>query len=237
MLDWIYKFMTQEFKKDDQSTKNQLQDIALKLFVQNGYDKTSVNAIVKKAQVSKGAFYHYFDSKEEVLESVVDNYTQEVKKIISKIADEKNKTGLEKFNEAFARISAYKAQNINRLIKLQKLMNNEDSKLQEKLIEKLLVEINAPFLQIIKQGIKEGSFNTKYPEEIMGAMMYLGIYAKESIRRLPKTPGSLKVIMNKFSFIQEALTRILGAKKGDIKFASLKSIKYIYEKHGDDLME
>lgn len=223
-------------KKDDKSTKKQLEDIALKLFVQNGYGKTSVNNIVKKAQVSKGAFYHYFDSKEEILESVVDNYTQEVKKIIQKIADEKSKSGLEKFNEAFARIAAYKAQNIGRLIKLQKLMDSkDDSKMQDKFIAKLLKEINKPFLEIIKQGIKEGSFNTKYPEEIMGAAMYLGLYSREAIRQIPKSPGDIKKIMQKFMFIQDALSRILGAKKGTIKFASLKSIKYIYEKHGNEL--
>ena len=223
-------------EKEDNLTRKQLEDIALKLFAQDGYNKTSVNAIVKKAQVSKGAFYHYFCSKEEILESVVDHYAGEVKKIIQNIVDRKNLSGLEKFNEAFARIAAYKASNISRLLKLNKLMNkDDDNKMRDKFIAKLLREINQPFLEIIKQGVKEGSFDTKYPEEIMGAAIYLGLYSQEAISQIPKTPGDLKKIMRTFLFIQDALARILGARKGTIKFAGLKSIKYIYEKHGDEL--
>lgn len=218
-----------------QKTKKQLEDIALQLFIQNGYDKTSISAIVKKGRVSKGAFYYYFKSKEEILESVVDGYAQEIKQIIQKILNQKELSGLEKFNESFVRISAYKAQNINRLIQLNRLINNSnDSKFQEKFIARLLKEINEPFQKIIKQGMKEGSFNTKYPEEIMGALIHLGIYILESIRNLPKDSISIKIVTEKLLFIQDAMTKILGAKDGDIKFTDLKSLKYFYKNQVDD---
>ncbi|MFE5853699.1 TetR/AcrR family transcriptional regulator [Streptomyces sp. NPDC056500] len=43
---------------------------ATRLFAQRGYDRTSVQAVVESAGVTKGAFYHYFDSKEDLLHEV-----------------------------------------------------------------------------------------------------------------------------------------------------------------------
>ncbi|BDU51613.1 TetR/AcrR family transcriptional regulator [Haliovirga abyssi] len=45
---------------------------AYKLIAENGYDKTSINNIVKEAGISKGGLYHYFKSKEELFIKVVE---------------------------------------------------------------------------------------------------------------------------------------------------------------------
>jgi AcrR family transcriptional regulator len=47
--------------------KEQLYDIALKLFVDSGYDSTPMSLIAKRAGLSKAGLYHYFNSKEELL--------------------------------------------------------------------------------------------------------------------------------------------------------------------------
>jgi len=52
--------------KDGDIRKQELLDAALQLFYEKGYEKTSVNDIIEKVGVSKGAFYYYFKSKEEV---------------------------------------------------------------------------------------------------------------------------------------------------------------------------
>lgn len=46
--------------------KKRIMDTASTLFVEKGYNKTSINDIVKKAGMSKGGFYNYFDSKESL---------------------------------------------------------------------------------------------------------------------------------------------------------------------------
>jgi len=222
--------MTQE---NSTITKKKLEDIALKLFVQDGYEKTSINNIVKKAQVSKGAFYHYFESKEEILNSVLDHYGESIRKIIVEIAQNKDSTGLEKFNLAFLKIQEYKSENIDRLFKLGQMMENEqDNKFITKFIEKLLEYINKPFAEIIKQGIKEGDFETDYPEEVMGSIMYLGIYMMESTKGFLFNPKkallNIKTLMRKYNFIMDAITRILGAEKGAVKIGG-KSLKDVYK--------
>ncbi|MFM8868422.1 MAG: TetR family transcriptional regulator [Ilumatobacteraceae bacterium] len=58
----------------DSGTRDQLIQRALELFEQNGYPRTSVEDIVDAAGLTKGAFYHHFQSKEEVLEIIHNDY-------------------------------------------------------------------------------------------------------------------------------------------------------------------
>lgn len=210
----------------------------MQLFAQVGYDKASVNTIVAKAKVSKGAFYYYFDSKEEILNSVLEQYGQRVREIVEEIADNKSLSGLEKFNLAFAKIQQYKAENIDRLLKMSRMMEDSDNKFQSKFIEKLLEYINGPFTRIIKQGVREGDFNTDYPEEMMGSIMYLAIYLKDSTKEFIFNPKkalmNIKTLIRKYNFILDVVNRILGAKKGAVKI-STKSIKDIYKIIGKKL--
>lgn len=53
------------------SSRRRILDAALRLFSQRGYDETSVAALARSADVSKGLVYHYFDTKRDVLEAVM----------------------------------------------------------------------------------------------------------------------------------------------------------------------
>ena len=47
-----------------QNSRDKLLDAATRLFHENGYQAVTVNDICEAAQLTKGAFYHHFDSKE-----------------------------------------------------------------------------------------------------------------------------------------------------------------------------
>ncbi|MES9543684.1 MULTISPECIES: TetR/AcrR family transcriptional regulator [unclassified Actinomadura] len=49
------------------AVERRILDAALRLFAERGFDGTSVQNIVEAAQVTKGALYHYFDSKDDLL--------------------------------------------------------------------------------------------------------------------------------------------------------------------------
>ena len=51
--------------------KEEIIDVALQLFFENSYEQTTITSIMKKMNLSKGGMYHYFSSKEEILEAVV----------------------------------------------------------------------------------------------------------------------------------------------------------------------
>nr|MBA5587763.1 TetR/AcrR family transcriptional regulator [Anaerobacillus isosaccharinicus]QOY38630.1 TetR family transcriptional regulator [Anaerobacillus isosaccharinicus] len=58
----------------DKPTKEKITDVALQLFEQNGYHAVTVDKIVKLSGTSKGTFYHYFKSKDELLYNVHDYF-------------------------------------------------------------------------------------------------------------------------------------------------------------------
>lgn len=56
--------------------RQQILDAAFELFANDGYAKTSISVVAKKAGVSKGLIYHYFDSKEAILEGIFDQLAE-----------------------------------------------------------------------------------------------------------------------------------------------------------------
>ena len=57
--------------------KQELLNIAYNLFLQKGYENTSVDEIIEKAQIAKGTFYYYFKTKEQMLEEVIDRMVED----------------------------------------------------------------------------------------------------------------------------------------------------------------
>ncbi|WP_424983239.1 TetR/AcrR family transcriptional regulator [Maritalea sp. S77] len=54
--------------------KDQLLDIAFNMFLAQGYDGVGLSEVIKKAGVSKGALYHHFSSKEDLIDQVLQRY-------------------------------------------------------------------------------------------------------------------------------------------------------------------
>ena len=59
-------------------TRQSILDVSLNLFSQNGYDATSVAEICQLAQVSKGAFYHHFPSKQDLFLALMETWLASV---------------------------------------------------------------------------------------------------------------------------------------------------------------
>lgn len=73
--------------KEPEVRKSELLDAAQKLFVEKGYAKTTVTDILNVHGLSKGVFYYYFKSKEEVMDAIiqrmVDDMTAHAKRIVA----------------------------------------------------------------------------------------------------------------------------------------------------------
>ena len=66
-------------KKDKDYSKIRIAEAALSLFVKFGYDKTSIRLIANKADISLGLMYNYFESKEALLQYIINEGFKEVK--------------------------------------------------------------------------------------------------------------------------------------------------------------
>ncbi|KOG35443.1 TetR/AcrR family transcriptional regulator [Streptomyces resistomycificus] len=63
-------------------TRQRIQDVALELFAEQGYEKTSLREIAERLDVTKAALYYHFKTKEEILVSIFDDLTQPILDLI-----------------------------------------------------------------------------------------------------------------------------------------------------------
>lgn len=74
--------------KDPETRRQEIVDAARELFLSQGYDKTSVEDIVRKVNVAKGLFYYYFPKKEAILAAIADQFIDEVNEEFSQYLTE-----------------------------------------------------------------------------------------------------------------------------------------------------
>ena len=64
-------------------TRSRLRQLALQLFAEQGYEKTSLREIAERLGVTKAALYYYFRSKEDIVRSLVEDYMAEIDDLIA----------------------------------------------------------------------------------------------------------------------------------------------------------
>lgn len=64
-------------KEEAQKTREKIFKCALKLFIEKGYDSTTLKDITQKAGVTKGAVYWHFRDKDAILDEIIDHYDNE----------------------------------------------------------------------------------------------------------------------------------------------------------------
>jgi len=192
--------------KDPKVRRQELIDIAEKLFVERGYENVAVSEIVKAAHVAQGTFYWYFESKEAILAAINDRAIDFLIKRIWDIANDKTLSGVQKLVSIFCN-QIFDGQTKG----LDRVFNDPANAKLHIMWERLPEAINAPITQIIKQGIAEGTFNTPYPEEAASA--YLGIFTL-LMQDAKKFDPKSEVMARKFAALFDFIEKILGASQG-----------------------
>ena len=148
---------------------------AQQLFFEKGYETTSVNTIIESVGVSKGTFYHYFKSKEDLLDNLVENHTEQHLEAWRMIIEDDNLTALQKLNMVFEKSSSLKSAN-KEMIKMtfEALYRDENLLMRYKLTKRRIKVATVELTKIIQQGVEEGFFNTLFPQESMELCLTLG---------------------------------------------------------------
>ena len=88
--------------KHPEETVNLILDVAFRLFMEKGYEHTSIQDIINHlGGLSKGAIYHHFKSKEDILIAVTDRMTAESNQMLTVIRDRSDLSGREKLKTIF----------------------------------------------------------------------------------------------------------------------------------------
>ena len=133
--------------------------------MEKGYEHTSIQDIIDHlGGLSKGAIYHHFKSKEDILVAVTNKMTEESNQILLTIRDRTDLTGKEKLKTIFKE-SIFRPVQDDIFTVAPDLSNN--ARLLYSIFRET-VEEAAPnyILPIIEQGILDGSIQTDYPAEL-----------------------------------------------------------------------
>ncbi|HCD45489.1 MAG TPA: TetR/AcrR family transcriptional regulator [Lachnoclostridium sp.] len=148
--------------KDSDVRKNEILDAAADLFNSDGFDGTTISAIIEKAGIARGTIYYHFKSKEDILDALIQRRNTELLTAAKQIAADKSTPVLERLLRTFMAMNGDK----DGKSELTRQMHKPQNALMHQKTHQAMMEGIPPILmEIIEDGISEGLFNTPYPYE------------------------------------------------------------------------
>lgn len=201
--------------------RNKILDTAQRLVYARGYDQMSIQDILGELQISKGAFYHYFDSKQALLEALIEQMANQVIQILVPIVQDEHLPAPEKLHRVFDTASRWKTDRKEILLSLVNVWYANDNAVLRQKAQAALLPVIAPLLtEIVCQGVKEGVFHNPYPDQISAIIFSLLQTFGESLIAMIVQPDPDPVILQRLERLsashQDAMERILGAQPGSL---------------------
>lgn len=227
--------------KEHDERRTEFLDTAMALFMQHGYEQTSVNTIIDTVGVSKGAFYHYFKSKEELLDELAERAASQALAGAQSLLEDTSLTAVERLNALFAQTNQFKAQNRELMVAIARVFYSDSNVLLRARLTERSVERVAPILsQILQQGQDEGSMDIVHPEETARFVLRIGT---EVVQTFAKGLGegdatsgadaaTIHQVTAAMEVYQRSVERILGLEAGTLSLIDEAMIQLITgEKH------
>jgi len=200
----------------------------MKLFLMNGYEQTSINLIIETIGISKGTFYYYFKSKEELLDAIVTLKSEEVVSKIRPIVNDSHLNAIEKLNDIYQYAIRVKADMKDLIQMLLTVWLNDDylyirHKMEQQSLKVMIPEMNL----VIEQGMKERLFNIASSKGVGELLLKLGTIINDTILQM-LNKYDMKPPEHEAEYIvdlyQMSLERILGAPVGSIKIFNTQAL-------------
>lgn len=205
--------------KDYDERRTEFLDTAMRLFMAHGYEQTSVNAIIDAVGVSKGAFYHYFRTKEDLLDAIAARASEQAIEQVGPLVDDESLDAVSKLNELFRRTNSFKAQNRELMITIARVFYGEGNILLRERLARRSSDMVAPLIaRIIEQGNAEGAMSVRHPEATARFVLRIGTdLVSELADWLPlidERPEAVDEIVRLMEVYTESVERILGIETG-----------------------
>jgi len=202
--------------KDPDVRKNEILDTAEKLFMEKGYEKTTVGNIVNRIGVAKGTFYYYFESKESIIDSIIERRFKRAREDADNIINNTELNAIEKMEKLMWLL-------LNPSEEREKFFCSIDFENNARIHQKRDVTFYRVFkkivLNIVEEGISDGFFNCKYYQDIT-EIVFIGIdkFMYINVKELKDK----KVFFKKITAIQELLEKVLGIEEGSLDIMGSK---------------
>jgi AcrR family transcriptional regulator len=226
--------------KEPDLRRNEIVDAAQALIYTKGYEQMAIQDILDMLQISKGAFYHYFDSKQALLDALIERMQADAEAVMGPISADPTLPALEKMNRLFHTAGRWKLAQKDYLLAMLKIWYaDQNAIVRQKIQARLLNETGSLITSVIQQGIREGVFKAAYPEWIgtiaLGLVLALGDRYAEILLSDEAQSVGLERIQSINAAYTEALERVLGAPPCSIELIDTASLQRWFENSGADV--
>jgi AcrR family transcriptional regulator len=194
---------------------------AQRLVYTKGYEQMTIQDLLDDLHISKGAFYHYFGSKQALLDGMIERVMEGAEKVLLPIINDPQLPAIAKLNLYFATAGRWKVAQKAFMLALLRVWYADDNALVRQKQLTVAIKRIAPMLTtIVQQGLREGVMTTTFPdyvgELILGVFQGLGdTWAELLLADLP--PPDLWPRMERIiAAYTEAMERILGVAPGSL---------------------
>jgi AcrR family transcriptional regulator len=182
-------------KEAHEKKRNDILNIVLELIYSKGYDDFTVQDVRHTLGISSGAFHHYFKSREELLNALIDQIQEEWEMTILPFVDSKDLTALDKLRGIFGAFERSRDSNKVAIAHiLEAWYADRNNTIRERVNDAKLTLCAPLFAKIIRQGNDEGAFMVDSPD-------YVGSMIIQLLQGMERTHANL----------------LLAARSGDVK--------------------
>ena len=180
--------------------KNKIIIDSISLLNEIGYNQFSINKAIASAGLTKGAFFHYFESKNELIDAIIDHFQKPMVENLEEIANDETIEPKDKISLMATSVTKVKEDNKETIEQLMNLLLKEENKVIGEMINEKSIELFVPIYEkVIVEGNLKGQFNVENPN------------------------GSLFMYFNILSAIRKEIGIVMGAKRKDqYRFNKLK---------------
>jgi AcrR family transcriptional regulator len=215
--------MARIVKEEEYNAKrDEILDVALSLVYSKGYKQMTIQDILDGLQISRGALYHYFDSKQALLEALVDRMGKSAEQTLLPIVQDPDLPALQKFRRYFEASAHWKSMQKPMIVSFLRMWYSaENVFIRQKLTAESMKHTARLLELMIRQGIEEKVFTTRFPEQAAVIVAGIQLSLSDSLIWLLLSPGPDQAAFQKAEIIMDAyvdaIERILGVPPGSLK--------------------
>jgi TetR/AcrR family transcriptional regulator, transcriptional repressor for nem operon len=201
------------------SKRREILDAAQRLVFTKGYEQMSIQDILDDIQISSGAFHHYFDSRRALLEALIERIKQETEKPLLPIIHDPSLSAIAKLQGFFDTLDRLRIVHKADVVKLGRVWYTDDNAIVRQKVDEAVFQQRAPLLtEIVRQGVREGSFTTAYPdnagEVILSLLQGMGNTHARLLLSFEQEGDDMRrieEIVTTHAAYMDAIERVLGA--------------------------
>jgi AcrR family transcriptional regulator len=190
-------------------------DVAERLIRTKGYERMSIQEIQDELDVSRGAIYHYFASKEDLLAAVMDRTSDTIMGVLRPIADDPRLPADAKLQRIFLESGHWKTERRDLMRRLMDVWMSDVNAIARLRLRRLTYHKLVPLLvALIDEGAASGTFAVSSPEHTARVLADLlqatGETAAELLLEHEREAKPMAEVRAVFDAYDEAIERLLG---------------------------